>query len=86
MTAWLMAQAAPYIAGFVALAVAYLGVSWSSKKRARAETEAKAARTKSKQEGKGRDAVAAEKRAIDGLDNRDLVDRVRRRDGDWRGV
>lgn len=71
----------------IGAAIAALAATWfAARKSAKSDAKAEAAQTKSKQEGKGRDAVAEEQRAIDGLGNRDLVDRVRRRDGDWRGV
>jgi membrane protein required for beta-lactamase induction len=76
----------PYLAGAVIMLAGVFGIYTKGRRDVTRQRDLDAARTTSKQEAKGRDAVAKEKRASDGADNRDLVDRVRGRDGDWGGV
>lgn len=75
-----------FFAGLLALAGAALGIYRKGRKDANTRTALDAAEDIAKRERKGRDAVADEKRATHGADNRDLVDRLRGRDGDWRGL
>ena len=72
------------IAAAVLLAVGTFGATM--KRAGRREAEADAALDQQEREKRGRDALAKEKRAVDGLSTRDIIDRLRSRDGDWRGM
>lgn len=82
----LLSELWPYLAGAVLMFAGALGLYRKGRNDVIQRRELEQARTTIKHEAKGRDAVADEKRAVEGLDNRGLVDRLRRRDGDWRGL
>lgn len=76
----------PYLAGAFVMFLGAFGLYRKGRSDVIAKRELEAARTTIKQEVKGREAVLDEQRAVEGSGNRDIVDRLRRRDGDWRGM
>ena len=72
------------IAAAVLLAIGTFGATM--KRAGRREAEADAALDQQGREKRGRNALAKEKRAVDGLSARDIIDRLRSRDRDWRGL
>jgi hypothetical protein len=70
------------IAALLALILGGLGLYVKGRADARQRAENKALQANEKAQERGRDAVAKENRL--GGDNADLVDRLRKRDGEWR--
>lgn len=64
-------------------ALAAFGIYAAGRKEGRSQANSDALRDQIKSQERGRHAVAEEKRATRGASDRDLVDRLRSRDGDW---
>lgn len=60
-----------------------LAYGWSKKREGALEASTKALRDDAKKLEKAREAAYEEKRDVSGLSDSDLIDRLRRRDGDW---
>lgn len=79
---WVMSRIWPYIAmllgGLALLGGVYRRGSTSKEREIIAEDFSR--------DKDGRDAVAKEQTETDGLSSSELVDRMRSRDGDWRGL
>ena len=81
--------ATKYRQALTALGVALTGVlgvlayGWSKKREGASEAATEALRDDAKKLEKAREAVYEEKRNVNGLSPSDIVDRMRRRDGDW---
>lgn len=73
----------PYIAGVAAVLVSVLASYFSGRKDGASKVKQKSLEKQAKQEAKGRDAVAKEKEATDGMSNDDIVDRMRKRGDRW---
>ena len=86
MIAALLADLWPYIAGLLGIIAGALGLYAKGRSDAKAKAETATLRDTAKREDAGREAVAKEKRATDGATDRDIVDSLRRRDGDWGGM
>lgn len=86
MIGMLLSELWPYLAGAVLMFLGAAGLYRKGRRDVAQKRDLDAARTTIKQEAKGRDAVSQEKRAVEGIDSSGIVDRLRRRDGDWRGM
>lgn len=75
-----------YLVAGVAFATSVAGAWWRGRKSGRDKVERRLARDQRKREGRGRDAVEQESAESAGLSNRDIVERMRRRDGDFGGL
>ena len=74
------------IGGIVAILGAIGAAVIQTKGKAKAKAENKELKDTLKRQARGRDAVAEEQSESTGLSNSDIVDRMRRRDGDFRGL
>lgn len=76
----------PEIIGIIAAVLGVLGFGFMQRKAGKRDAENKTHKDAAKREGRGRDAVSKEQQDTEGLSNSDIVDRMRRRDGDFRGL
>lgn len=72
-----------WLSAAAALVLAVLGAWASGKQAGLSQARTDAMRDQLKSDERGRNAAAKETRAMDGASDRDLVDRLRSRDGDW---
>ena len=83
MTWFLQSRIGRWLAGAAVALAALLGLMGAVRRNERQRADTDALRDQLKSDERGRNAVAKEKRATDGASDRDLVDRLRARDGDW---
>lgn len=81
---WLTARVWPYLAAVGAILAAAWGLVAYGSKSASDGLKIDALQKNQKSQEAGRNAVAKENRDTAGASKRDLVDRLRDRDGDWR--
>ena len=72
-----------WLGGAMALVLAFAGAWVAGRREGRSRAPTDALRDQLKSDERGRNAAAKEKRATDGASDRELVDRLRARDGDW---